>query len=65
MSLGGIDRSSHHVQARDALDAGDTDRARDQIDRAERQSADLTRYSIRWIADAGNDLSQDMRPVFK
>lgn len=51
MTLDGIDRSSHFVQAREALDNGDTDDARDQIDRAERQAAALKQYSIRWIAE--------------
>ena len=51
MTLDGIDRSSHFVQAREALDDGDADLARDQIGRAERQAAQLKQYSIRWIAE--------------
>ena len=51
VTLDGIDRSSHFALAREALDKGDTDRARDQIDRAERQAAALKQYSIRWIAE--------------
>ncbi|MEM7141535.1 MAG: hypothetical protein AAF548_10930, partial [Actinomycetota bacterium] len=51
MSTEGIDRTSHLAQARSALDAGDVERARDQIERAERQAASLKQYSIRWIAE--------------
>ncbi len=51
MTLDDIDRSSHFVQAREALDNSDTDAARDQINRAERQAVALKRYSIRWIAE--------------
>ena len=51
MTLDGIDRSSHLVQAREALDEGRTSEARDQIGRAERQAAQLKQYSIRWIAE--------------
>lgn len=47
----GIDRSSHFVQARVALDEGDTATAADQIDRAEKQARQLKQYSIRWIAE--------------
>lgn len=46
-----IDRSSHFVLAREALDDGDVDESRDQIDRAERQADVLKQYSIRWIAE--------------
>ena len=51
MTLDDIDRSSHFVQAREALDNSDTDAAGDQINRAERQAAALKAYSIRWIAE--------------
>ena len=51
VTLDGIDRSSHLALAREALEEGDTDRARDQIDRAQRQAAALKEYSIRWIAE--------------
>lgn len=49
--LDAIDRKSHLDQALDALDEGDIDRARDQINRAARQSKSLKDYSITWIAD--------------
>lgn len=51
MATDGIDRTSHFAQARDALDAGDLDGVRDQLDRAERQAGSLKQYSIRWIAE--------------
>lgn len=47
----GIDRTSHFVQARDAVDDGDLEQARDQLDRAEQQARRLKQYSIRWIAE--------------
>ena len=48
---GGIDRSSHLDQARQALDRDDLDEAREQLDRHERRQQELKRYSIRWIAE--------------
>ena len=51
MTLDGIDRESHLEQARRAVATGDLDSATDQIDRAQRQAAQLKQYSIRWIAE--------------
>jgi hypothetical protein len=51
VTLDGIDRTSHLEQARRAVAAGDLVAAADQIDRAERQAAQLKQYSIRWIAE--------------
>jgi hypothetical protein len=47
----GIDRLSHLQQARDALDAGDLDLARDQLDRGVNQNRTLKQYSIRVITE--------------
>jgi len=46
-----IDETSHFAQALDALADGDSDRAADQVERAERQARQLKQYSIRWIAE--------------
>jgi hypothetical protein len=51
MPIGDIDETSHYSQAQAALVAGDSDGARDQIARAERQARQLKEYSIRWIAE--------------
>ncbi len=51
MPIGDIDETSHYSQAQAALMGGDSDEARDQIARAERQARQLKEYSIRWIAE--------------
>ncbi|MDH4170767.1 MAG: hypothetical protein OEW42_14385 [Acidimicrobiia bacterium] len=55
-----IDRTSHLDQVRQALDDGDLDRARDQLDRAERQARQLKDYSISWIADCLSFIAEEL-----
>jgi len=47
----GIDRTSHLDQALAALEDGDVDAARAQLERHRRQQRQLKEYSIRWIAE--------------
>lgn len=55
-----IDDRSHLDLARAALDSGDIDAVRDQLDRAERQSRQLKDYSISWIADLLSFIAEEL-----
>ncbi|MDH3706382.1 MAG: hypothetical protein OES57_09960 [Acidimicrobiia bacterium] len=55
-----IDRLSHLRQAKEALDAGDLEGVREQLDRAERQARTLKDYSISWIADSLSFIAEEL-----